>query len=92
MLNFCPAVYILFRESQSDSLSSKCELLSCLVLVGVGELLGVVDEGLLEVAHHLLPDGLLHGEVPLEVLHVALRYRPAGRKGVHCWVGTPSPC
>ena len=44
-------------------------------LVLVGELGGVVDERLLQVAHHLLPDGLLHGEVPLEVLHVPLRYR-----------------
>lgn len=30
-----------------------------------------LHEGLLEVAHDLLADGLLHGEVPLEVLHVA---------------------
>ena len=44
--------------------------------LALGELGGVVDEGLLEVAHHLLADGLLHREVPLKVLHVTLRYRP----------------
>jgi len=37
------------------------------------ELVRVFDERLLQVTHDLLPDGLLHGQVPFQVLHVILK-------------------
>ena len=43
---------------------------------GLGELPGVLDEGLLQVAHDRLPDGALHGEVALQVTYVVLGQRP----------------
>lgn len=62
-------------EAQALDIDLRLELLRRDVVHA--ELVRVLDEGLLEIAHDLLAYGLLHGEVPLQVLHVALRQRLA---------------
>lgn len=62
-------------EAQALDIDLRLELLRRYVVHA--ELVRVLDEGLLEIAHDLLAYGLFHGEMPFQVLHVALRQRLA---------------
>lgn len=62
-------------EAQTLDIDLRLELLRRYIIHA--ELVRVLDEGLLQIAHDLLAYGLLHGEMPFQVLHVALRQRLA---------------
>lgn len=53
-------------------------VISRLVIVARLEDIRVVQEGLGKIPTDLLSDGLLHGQVPFQVLHVFLSQRLAG--------------